>query len=337
MFIDSGQSISRRPRASVMSPSSRAVSPPLLEPAVVLLEPTAEMRGYARFFTRLLGLAEPHPGLLQRVIADGMVTPTAHFANLSLEFQAYLFIIFHRSRLSRLAHAVFQPLTVIALAAALSAFRLDGPLPAGHAAQIVGLNGAWLAGLLLAAWYVVQGLFNGMPLLAALMSLFSLGSAAAGTWIFSVTHGRGATDAGARFALSPWAWVLGLSFLVMASHVVEPLIPPRLNGRARWAPASELFFRPEGGWRPARDVFRGAARVVFLGILWGTLNELWAFWRLTPVSALTALWALGYQPARRARVAAAAAEAIRSGNPALDFIGIGGAAPQPQPTALVVP
>jgi hypothetical protein len=320
-----------------MPSSSHAASLSLLEPPVVLLEPTAEMRRYARFFTRLLGLAEPHPGLLQRIFADGMVTPTAHFANLSLDFQAYLFIIFHRRRLSRFTHAVLQPLTVIALAAALSAFRLDGPLPADHAAQIFDLNGAWLVGVLLAAWYTAQSLFNGMPLLAAIMSLFSLGSAAAGTWIFSVTHGRGGTDASARIALSPWTWVLGLSFLVMASHILEPLIPPRLNGHVRWAPASELFLLPEGGLRPARDLFRGAVRVVFLGILWGTLNELWAFWRLTPVSALTGLWALGYQPERRARVAAASAAAIGSGNPALDFIGIGGAAPQPQPAVSVVP
>jgi hypothetical protein len=320
-----------------MPPSSPTATAPLFEPPVVLLEPTAEMRGYARFFTRLLGLAEPHPGLLQRVIADGMVTPTAHFANLSLEFQTYLFLIFHRCRLSRLTHAVLQPLTVVALAAALSAFRLDGPLPAGHAAQLFDLNGAWLVGVLLAAWYAVQGLFNGVPLLAGLMSVFALGSAAAGTWLFSVTSGRGGTGVLARLALSPWMWILGLSFLVMASHVVEPLIPPRLNGHARWAPASELFLRPEGGLRPARELFLGALRVIFLGILWGTVNELWAFWRLTPVSVLTALWALGYQPERRARVAAAAAKAIGSGNPALDFIGIGGAAPQPQPAGLEVP
>jgi hypothetical protein len=295
--------------------------------AVALFPPTGEMRGYTRFFTWLLGLASPRPGSLQRIVSGGMVTPTAHFANLSIDFQAYLFAVFHRRRLSRLTHAVLQPLTSIALAAALAAFRLHGPLLAGHRPLIFDLNGAWLAGLLFAAWYAAQGLLNGMALLAGVMSLFALGSAAAGTWILSLTRALASQGTGTRLALSPWFWVLVLSVLVMTSHAPEPLLPPRLSGRARWVRLPELFRRPDGGWRGAGEIVRSGLRVVFLGVIWGTVNELWAFWRLTPVSVLRGMWALGYQPERRARVTAAVKAAIDSGNPALDFIGIEGIKP----------
>jgi hypothetical protein len=287
--------------------------------AVVFLEPTAEMRRYARLFGRLLALGDPGAGWLARVVAGGMVTPVAHFANLSLEFQAYLFAVFHRRRPSRITHAALQPLTMVALAAGLAAFRLGRAGPA--APCVLDLNGAWLAGVVFALWYAAQALLNGMALLAAAMSVFALGSAAAGTLIASLARGHGAPC-----SRSPWCWVLALSFVVTISHVPEPLLPPRLNGRTRWAARSELFRRPGGELRPAEDLVRSGLRLLVLGVVWGTVNELWGFWRLVPVSVLHGLWALGYQPARRARVVGAAAEAIAHGNPALDFVGTGGAA-----------
>jgi hypothetical protein len=291
----------------------------------IFLPPTAEMRCFARLFDRLLALGHPRAGAVARVVAGGMVTPIAHFANLSLDFQTYLFLVFHRRRPARVTHAVLQPLTLVALAAGLAAFRIhrSGPPAAPYA---LDLNGAWIAGALLAVGYAAQGIANGMPLLAGVMAAVALGSAAAGTLVFSITRGAG-RGAGASIVRSPWAWVVALSFVVMLSHLPEPLLPPRFNGLARWTRLPDLFVRPEGGLRPAGALVEGGARVLALGVVWGTVNEIWGFWRLTPVSVLLGLWSLGYQPARRARVVAAVEEAIARGNPALDFIGTGGATP----------
>jgi hypothetical protein len=53
--------------------------------------------------------------------------------------------------------------------------------------------------------------------------------------------------------------------------------------------------------------------------------------RLLPVLLLELLWLLGHDPVRRAAWRSLSARAIASGNPALDYIGIGG------PTPLRVP
>ena len=66
------------------------------------------------------------------------------------------------------------------------------------------------------------------------------------------------------------------------------------------------------------------------GVL-GTVDEIVASPRLLPVLLLELLWLLGHDPVRRAAWRSLSARAIVSGNPALDYIGIGG------PTPLRVP
>jgi hypothetical protein len=63
----------------------------------------------------------------------------------------------------------------------------------------------------------------------------------------------------------------------------------------------------------------------------GTVDEIVASPRLLPVLLLELLRLLGHDPARRAAWRSLSARAIASGNPALDYIGIGG------PTPLRVP
>src|SRR5262249_23522199 len=71
-----------------------------------------------------------------------------------------------------------------------------------------------------------------------------------------------------------------------------------------------------------RRVGHLAAQTVF-----GTVDELVASPRLLPVLLLDLLWRLGHDAARRAAWRAQAGQAIASGNPGLDFIGIGGSTP----------
>jgi hypothetical protein len=65
-----------------------------------------------------------------------------------------------------------------------------------------------------------------------------------------------------------------------------------------------------------------AAQAIF-----GAIDEIVASPRLLPVLLLELLWLSGYDPARRAAWRALSAQAIASGNPALDYIGTGGPTP----------
>jgi hypothetical protein len=71
-----------------------------------------------------------------------------------------------------------------------------------------------------------------------------------------------------------------------------------------------------------------AAQSVF-----GTVDELVASPRLLPVLLLEWLWRAGHRPQQSAAYRAMAASAIANGNPALDYIGTGGATPVRIPIA----
>jgi hypothetical protein len=91
-------------------------------------------------------------------------------------------------------------------------------------------------------------------------------------------------------------------------------------------PVREYLLGRPGARHPAGRVLRRggqlAAQTVF-----GTVDELAASPRLLPVLVLELLWWLGHDPARRAAWKELSARAIASGNPAVDYIGVGGSTP----------
>jgi hypothetical protein len=261
-----------------MSPPTPDVAP--------FVEPTAEMRWWARRLRPLL-----RPGSLPSAwLGTSLVTPIAHVATGSLEFQAYLYAIFHRSAVARVGHLILMPLIVLAIVATV--------------ATLSGTAG-WVLGGLLAALYVGLPLQHRMPLLAALSGAVAVLLSAAGLWWAahpSVVPG------------APAAWLVGLAFLQVLTHLAEPDIPPRVSGTADWVETRTWF-----GRAPVRHVLRSIALLP-----WAVFNEIWGSWRLLPVLLLERLSAAGYRPAARARLADLVERAMADGNPALDFIGTGG-------------
>ena len=81
---------------------------------------------------------------------------------------------------------------------------------------------------------------------------------------------------------------------------------------------------------PPGTVLRRAGQLAAQAVV-GTVDEIVTSPRLLPVLVLELLWLLGHDPVRRAAWRSLSARAIASGNPALDYIGIGG------PTPLRVP
>lgn len=249
---------------------------------VTIAEPTGEMKRWA---ARIRWLLRPHSAL-----GIALVTPLAHVANNSLDFQTYLYAIFHRSAVARLVHAFLVPATLTALLALVASFSV--PL-------------AVLSVTALVFWYIRLAATHRMYLLAAIAALTT-------TLLF---FGALAWANGESSLATPGWWLLGLGFALTLSHGAERDVPPRVSGTAHWVPIGEYFRRD-----PVARLFRSALMLVA-----GTANEMWASWRLWPVVILDALWSLGYQPQRRAAMIELVKAACVDNDPAIDAIGTGGA------------
>jgi hypothetical protein len=123
----------------------------------------------------------------------------------------------------------------------------------------------------------------------------------------------------------PWAWLLFAGALQAGSHILEPL-PPRVTRSVHWIPPAQYLLGRPGDRNPPGTVLRRSGQLAAQA-LFGTVDEIVASPRLLPVLLLELLWLLGHDPVRRAARRALSARAIASGNPALDYIGIGGPTP----------
>src|SRR5690348_12719862 len=87
-------------------------------------------------------------GPLARWWGIATVTPATNVTGMNLLYQAYLNMVFHRTRLARVGHAICMPLIVAAALAALCPLRL-GPVNASLPAAVA--LAAWWA-----AWAVKE-------------------------------------------------------------------------------------------------------------------------------------------------------------------------------------
>ena len=224
-----------------------------------------------------------------------LVTPIAHFANRSTGFQAYLYAIFHRTWPALVSHALLMP-TIVTAALACAA-RMSPWVAAGASAA-------------LCAWYLALARRERVGLLGVVC----VGSVAAMLTI-AVLWQSWSPASGVHPAVVLILAALGQTL----SHVTEPDVPPRVSATNRWVPMAQ-FFAPSPLKRVARSMLMMPA---------GMANEIWASWRLFPVVWLDVLWRLGYQPEARAAHRRLVCKACEHGNPAIDFIGEGGACLDP--------
>jgi hypothetical protein len=266
--------------------------------AQIWVAPSRGQLFWLRHAPALFGAAEG--GALARWWQIATVTPSTNVTVLNLPYQAYLNMIFHRTRLARVGHAVCMPVIVTGLLALCCPVRL-GPV-----------NGSLPAAVLLAFWWLAWAAKERDPWWGtACLGLVATLYAAANT----------AYALGAR----PLPWVLVGALLQAASHAREPL-PPRVTRSPYWLGVGEYLFGTPGRRHPAGTVLRRAGQLG-VQLVFGTVDELVASPRLLPVLLLHALWLGGHAPDRRAVWTTLAAKAIASGNPALDYIGTGGSTP----------
>jgi hypothetical protein len=239
---------------------------------------------------------------LARWWAIATVTPSTNVTGLNLVYQSYLNHVFHRTRLAKAGHAVCMPVIVTALLALL--YPVHATIPCALALA------AWWAYWAVKERDLVWGSFA-VTLAAALCPL-------------ALALGRlGAVEPSPL--AQPWTWLLLAGALQAGSHILEPL-PPRVTRSVHWMPPVEYLLGRPGHRNPPGTAARRAGQLTAQA-LFGTVDEIVASPRLLPVLLLELLFLCGYDPARRAAWRTLSAQAIASGNPALDYVGTGGPTP----------
>lgn len=311
-----------------MSELNRFVRAGQIEHYEVFLPPSTE----ARFLVRHLGwLVAPRTGRgswLTSALGAIVVAPFTQFTFFSYELQAFLFEVFHRSWVARVGHFVFMLGVNFFAMAAMAQFTL-GAHPSAHATVLLGANGATLYAAVLLVWYALAAVANRMWGWWLATAPVVLGLAVGANVYYSHTFTLDAAQrtplAPTDLAHNPWLWMIASAFMIAFSHLPESLLPPRLNGTLRWMRHADFV----NGTADAKLSFsQRVARVGWLLTcpLWGALDEWWASPRLLPYNVLMLMFRAGYRPDEYRRLKDHVARAVASGNPALDFVGIGGGA-----------
>ncbi len=304
-----------RNEATTTEPSAAADAPGLPPSGPELwVPPSREQQWLLRHLGWLVSPADGRGGLLSRLIRSAMVAPMTQLTFASFDMQCFLYQVFHTTWTARIGHLLGMTAQVGFLLVALRDVPIAGGLHVGHALAAVFV--AWYAAVALS-----QGLRAWALVAAAVVVALSLGAEAVAPALAALRADGGAL----AWLANPWV-AAGLSSVVVAfSHIPEPKLPPRANGSDRW---NSVVGYVAGHGEPPLPAWRTVARAIRVGLFapLGSLNEFWAGLRLMPYGWLMVMFRLGYQPARWATLRAREEAALRDGNPAIDYVGVGGGA-----------
>ena len=309
-----------------MSELNRYVQPGSPD-AEVFVEPSTEAKRLVRLLGWLVAPKDGRGNLLSRAIGVMVVSPFTQFTFFSFDLQAFLYEVFHTRFQARLGHFLFMPAVNFWVMVALAQVSFFGPHPPGHEFELYGPNGATLYAVVLLVWYAAMAAVTRMWLWWLVMVPVVVGLGMGANALYNQNFILEAAErvwyAPTPLPLNPFLWMGVSAFLIALSHLPEPLLPPRVNETRQWLSLSEYVLGPPGARHPrGRQVVR-ALRAVLQSV-WGTLDEWWASPRLMPYGFLFLMFRAGYQPARKAALDEHVRRAVASGNPALDYVGIGG-------------
>lgn len=279
--------------------------------------PSPEHRFWLRVLKDFIAPRDGKGSLLSRAWGVFAVAPFAHITFFNLDYQAYLYDIFHTTKTARFGHQTCMPPNVFMMIVALMQFRA-GPVNAGLVLAVVLT--AWYVALAFQwgykAWgLVMAALMGGIYALAVVyFDAFAYADLAPRPWYAPTT-----------LAANPFVWMGVFSFLQALSHAPEPKLPPRVTGGPHWQSVAEYILGPAGRRNPPLRMAVNALRTALQSV-YGTIDEWWAAPRLFNIGVLEQLWAHGYQREKFAAQDALVRRALDSGNPAVDYIGEGGGA-----------
>lgn len=303
------------------APHDAAVAkvPLVLAPGVAHAEafvaPGPEQRFLTRRFTWLYAPQDGRGNLLARAWHVFAVAPYAHTTFMNLDYQAYLYDIFHTTKTARFGHQSCMPPNVFMMLVALMQF------------PVLGLNAGLVLAAVLTAWYVALGVQWRYYAWGAVMAVLMTGMYAGAVAYFQAFA---YPDLAARpwyaptpLAYNPFLWMGVCSFLQALSHGPEPKLPPRVTGTGTWQSVPEFILGTPERRNPPLRMLVNTVRTALQSV-YGTIDEWWAAPRLFNIGILEQMWAFGYQRERYAPYDALVKRALASGEPAVDYIGVGG-------------
>ena len=280
--------------------------------AEIYVEPSHEARFLLKHLSWLVSPADQRGSLPSRLIRSAMVAPFTQLTFFSFDLQAFLFQIFHQTKVARFGHFTFMIGVNFFLMSALSQFTLSD-----------SINGGTLYAAVLLLWYSAVALQTRLHawMLVSLPSvaLLYLGSQAY-MQAFALTGNPWWTPT--AVAYNPWLWMWFSAFLIAVSHAPEPRLPPRAAEPMTWISVPDFILGRGTRHNPLTMLVHAVRTGLFL--VWGTLDEWWASPRLMPYNFLMLMFEAGYAPERYAELKRRADSAIAHGNPAIDYVGTGG-------------
>jgi hypothetical protein len=260
---------------------------------------------HARWLVSPTALPGSAPSRFLRMV---LVAPFTQLTFFSFDLQAFLFGVFHTTFWARAGHLLCMCAVNLCMLVGLGKIALGGGIDAGmaYACALALWHGSVALSVGLVGWGLcAAGLVLGLELAAR----------------SCIAAGSGALHV---LAEHPWLGAALSAFLVALSHAPEPRLPPRAVAGPRWLGITEYVRGPVGARHPLAVMLANGLRVA-LFVVWGTLNEWWAAMRLMPYNFLWLMFLVGYAKPLRDRVLGHVHRALASDNPALDYVGIGGA------------
>ncbi len=250
-------------------------------------------------FPELLAPRDGSGSGLSRWLRAFVVAPFTQFTLRSFDLQIFLLDVMHMSWMARVGHLI--GMTCVNL------FFM---------AWLVSMGGPWLAATfatLLLGWYRAVAREAGLPAWWGVMVVW-----VTGLWLGAWLVG----------SLGWSSWVFGVAIvasgcLITFPHAAESKMPPRAGDPQRWVSAWEYVFGTPQRRPEPLVVLRRAMRVAAYPWI-GLVNEIWASPRLMPYNVLRLMLGLGYAPALKRKLDQRRDRAWASGNPAVDYVGIGG-------------
>eukprot|EP01087_Luapelamoeba_hula_P001500 TRINITY_DN1120_c0_g1_i2.p1 TRINITY_DN1120_c0_g1~~TRINITY_DN1120_c0_g1_i2.p1 ORF type:complete len:439 (+),score=70.91 TRINITY_DN1120_c0_g1_i2:918-2234(+) len=240
------------------------------------------------------------------------IVPMSNLALFSTDYQMYLVAIFHTQTLTRLAHWICTPLITLFLLASFAMIPINWDLP-----NYEFNNCSIFAAIFLLAWHLIWAALDDFTLVGMFMIPIHYC-----LWLSANVYIEKIYDSEVWY-LHPVALTALFGFFQTMSHAFEVGFPPRANGGYHW--------RTFIGFCSYKWYYTFLNVPLFFVAF---LSEIIAAPKLIFLHTLRVCFHLGYKIDERESLDQMTTRALRSGNPAIDYIGSGGSLP-PQPTTAI--
>ncbi|MCP4442663.1 MAG: hypothetical protein GY810_27470 [Aureispira sp.] len=286
------------------------------EKAQVFVEPSKEARFLLKYFGWLVSPKDGKGNRFSQLLRMIIVSPFSQLSLFSFDYQSYTFEIFHQTKVARITHFICMLFVNLLVIAGLSQVSFFGNTPTTF------LNIGLIYASILGIWYFIIAASQRLWLWGMVLVLVALAIGALGIYTGqTLLAGHPIQWLTLEAFYNPWLWAIVSAFLMTISHIPEPKLAPRVTPNNEWVAVQDFVLDKEH--KENTHIIQRIIRLAFFPF-WGTFNEFWASPKLMPYTFLAAMTNIGYAPKTYSKIQSYVSRALESGNPALDYVGIGG-------------